>query len=54
VVYGHHEEFQLVRVTHAGTLIAISDPTVEGYVGWIVIHPDRSRVLARAVCDPLA
>ena len=29
-------------------------PLVEGYVGCIVIRPDGSRVLARAVPNPLA
>jgi hypothetical protein len=29
-------------------------PIVEGYVGCIVIRPDGSRYLARAVADPLA
>jgi hypothetical protein len=29
-------------------------PIVEGHVGCIVIRPDGSRVLARAVPDPLA
>jgi hypothetical protein len=32
----------------------MSDPTVEGYVGCIVIRPDKTRVPARAVRDPLA
>jgi hypothetical protein len=30
------------------------DPIVPGHVGCIVIRPDGSRVLARAVPDPLA
>ncbi|HEY6637077.1 MAG TPA: hypothetical protein VIZ61_05265 [Solirubrobacterales bacterium] len=30
------------------------DPIVPGHVGCIVIRPDGSRVLARAVRDPLA
>jgi hypothetical protein len=30
------------------------DPIVPGYVGCIVIRPDDSRYLARAVPDPLA
>jgi len=30
------------------------DPIVRGYVGCIVIRPDKTRVLARAVRDPLA
>jgi hypothetical protein len=29
-------------------------PILDGYVGCIVIRPDGSRVLARAVPDPLA
>ena len=29
-------------------------PIIEGYVGCIVIRPDGSRYLARAVPDPLA
>jgi hypothetical protein len=29
-------------------------PLVPGHVGCIVIKPDRSRVLARAVPDPIA
>jgi hypothetical protein len=29
-------------------------PIIEGYVGCIVIRPDGSRILARAVPDPLA
>jgi hypothetical protein len=30
------------------------DPIVPGYVGCIVIRPDKTRVLARARPDPLA
>jgi hypothetical protein len=30
------------------------DPVVPGYIGCIVIRPDKTRVLARAVPDPLA
>jgi hypothetical protein len=30
------------------------DPIVPGHVGCIVIRPDKTRVLARAVPDPLA
>jgi hypothetical protein len=30
------------------------DPLVPGHVGCIVIRPDKTRVLARAVPDPLA
>jgi hypothetical protein len=30
------------------------DPVVPGYIGCIVIRPEGSRVLARAVPDPLA
>jgi hypothetical protein len=29
-------------------------PLIEGFIGCIVIRPDGSRVLARAVADPLA
>ena len=31
-----------------------SDPIVPGYVGCIVIRPDKTRMLARAVPDPFA
>jgi hypothetical protein len=30
------------------------DPLIPGYIGCIVIRPDGTRVLARAVRDPLA
>jgi hypothetical protein len=39
-----------VDVHAAGTL----DPIVPGHIGCIVIRPDGSRYLARAVPDPLA
>ena len=29
-------------------------PIVDGFIGWIVIQPDGSRYVARAVPDPLA
>jgi hypothetical protein len=34
--------------------IGLLDPIVPGHVGCIAIRPDGSRVLARAVRDPLA
>jgi hypothetical protein len=35
-------------------VVASLDPLVPGHVGCIVIRPDGSRILARAVPDPLA
>ena len=34
--------------------VGLLDPIVPGHVGCIAIRPDGSRVLARAVRDPLA
>jgi hypothetical protein len=34
--------------------VGMLDPIVPGHIGCIVIRPDGSRVLARAVPDPLA
>ena len=38
----------------ASSAIGLLDPLVPGHVGCIVIRPDGSRYLARAVRDPLA
>jgi hypothetical protein len=34
--------------------VGMLDPLVTGHVGCILIRPDKTRVLARAVRDPLA
>jgi hypothetical protein len=43
-------------VNHGNDLHAVGSlaPLIDGAIGCIVIRPDGSRVLARAVCDPLA
>jgi hypothetical protein len=46
----------MMFVNHGDDVHAIGSlaPLAPGAIGCVVIRPDRSRVLARAVADPLA
>ena len=48
------EDFEWVMPREGGHAVGSLAPIVEGYIGCIVIRTDRSRVLARAMPDPLA